>query len=507
MDLYWQFCASWDTIQGFSIGVQESRSPPVFKTFVRRWKQWRHLLAIRKSSQHAECCTCFELKRKLHQHSSSWGDKIQAARDLRSHYQDQYLDRCIYWSLRWCSRSDSRLCVIILDGMDKAKFAFPKFGYGKISKDIADKTRPRAPLTAAYAHGHSVNLFLTQENQNHGADLFCELLCQVLNGVKKSCMEKGREMPEHLIVVTDNTVSWSKNTFANQFFAYLVGSFKFRTVSALHLMVGHTHEDIDQLFSVCTALLNAKKSWQTPTEILEFLRASLLPKAQRRGEAVMAMEIQTVRDFSSWLRPLRIHLHGAFMNREGVEAPHSFSYKRRSDLAPDEMQLLSKESRSPGVPSYLGAKSPNDVMCCVKTYMRDTKLQQAPVLVLPAGRVENMKSLEPETAVRLAQLSSKQINHWLELADICQERLQLPEASKALRDLVKIRDYPEVPAGWLGEPGTCHGPALAAGSNPFFPHLPKTSFELLANLEAPDQPKPRWGKKRKAAEEDEDIYI
>ena len=327
----------------------------------------------------------------------------------------------------------------------------------------------------------------------------------MLNGVQISCREKRREMPEHLIIVTDNTVSWSKNTFANEFFAFLVGRFKFRSVSALHLMVGHTHEDIDQLFSVCTALLKAKKSWQSPQEILEFLRASLAPKVHNRGEALIAMEIKTVRDFSSWLLPLKIHLHGAFMNREGVEAPHSFSYKRRADLAPEEMQMLREACRSPGVQKYQGPESPNDVLCCVKTYMRDTRLQQAPVLVLPAGRVENMRSLEPENAVRVTPLTERQINHYLELADICSDRLELPEAAQALQDLVLKRDYPGVPVGWLSEPGVCHGPAPTTGNNPFFPHLPQSSFELLANLEAPDKPKTRRGKKRQADQEEEDV--
>ena len=499
MDLYWQFCAAWDTVQEFSpTGVQESRGPPSFDTFRRRWKCWGHLLAIRKSSQHAECNTCFDLKMRLHQHSTSWADKIQAARDLREHYHHQYLDRCIYWSLRWCSRYQSTICVVILDGMDKAKYAYPKVPYGRVSKELAEKIRPKAPITAAFAHGFGVYLFMTSELQNHGADLFCELLTRVLESVSQSCRLRGIQMPEHLVVVTDNTVSWAKNTFANEFFAYLVAAHKFTSVSSLHLMVGHTHEDIDQLFSVCTALLKAKRSWQTPQEILEFLRVNLLPKARNRGEELVAVQLPVVRDFGAWLSPLRVHLHGAFMNREGVEAPHSFSYKRRRDLAATEAQML---ARSPGVQEWKGPLHPEDILCCVKTYMRDPHLQQPPVLVLPHGRLP-LRTPEPCQPVPLKSLTGRQIDHFLELAQLCSEKLDLPDAAKALNDHVRLREYPIVPQGWLGEPGHCHA-APPPSSNPFFPHLPASSFQLLANLEAPAHHARGARGKRRRTDEDE----
>lgn len=500
MDLYWQFCAVWDTVQEFHpTGVQESRGPPSFDTFRRRWRHWGHLLAIRKSSQHAECNTCFDLKRRLHQQSTSWADKIQAARDLREHYHHQYLDRCIYWSLRWCSRYLSTIVVVIMDGMDKAKYAYPKISGGRVSKEVAEKIRPKCPLIAAFAHGYFIHLFMTSELQNHGADLFCELLTRVLESVSQACRLRGVQMPEHLVVVTDNTVSWAKNTFANEFFAYLVAAHKFTSVSSLHLMVGHTHEDIDQLFSVCTALLKAKRSWQSPQEVLEFLRASLAPKARNRGEELVAVQLPVVRDFGAWLSPLRVHLHGAFMNREGVEAPHSFSYKRRRDLAASEAQML---ARSPGVQEWRGPLHPEDILCCVKTYMRDPHLQQPPVLVLPHGRLP-LTTPEPHQAVRLKALTTRQIDHYLELAQLCGEKLDLPAAQKALVDHVKVREHPTVPQGWLGEPGHCHA-APPPSSNPFFPHLPASSFQLLANLEAPaHHVRGGRGKRRRGDEEEE----
>ena len=55
-------------------------------------------------------------------------------------------------------------------------------------------------------------------------------------------------MPEHLWLQSDNTPAQAKNSECAQYFAMLVRKFKFRTCSLNFLAVGHTHEDIDQLF-------------------------------------------------------------------------------------------------------------------------------------------------------------------------------------------------------------------------------------------------------------------
>ena len=57
-------------------------------------------------------------------------------------------------------------------------------------------------------------------------------------------------MPEHPVIQSDNTVSQSKNTYVHIALAYLVAIKQFKSVSLNYLMVGHTHEDIDQLFRV-----------------------------------------------------------------------------------------------------------------------------------------------------------------------------------------------------------------------------------------------------------------
>jgi hypothetical protein len=144
-------------------------------------------------------------------------------------------------------------------------------------------------------------------------------------------------------------------------------------------MVGHTHEDIDQLFGLMVQWLLRKRTWETPEQIMEYLESKKGPQFHSRGDGFQARRLGAVRDFKSWLEPLGCHLFNSFGTRDGIEAPHSFAFKMRQDL--------SQSDRWRGVPGVRGVREdPRDVFCCVKTYMRDHALQQEPVLTIVASR-------------------------------------------------------------------------------------------------------------------------
>ena len=110
---------------------------PSFATFRRRYDGvWKHCLRIRKSSPHAQCSTCFQLQRQMHGARGIMHMRLTAARALRQHYADQYTDRCIYWSLRHASRMRDNVLVIIVDAMDKSKFAWPRYPWPRAAKEM-----------------------------------------------------------------------------------------------------------------------------------------------------------------------------------------------------------------------------------------------------------------------------------------------------------------------------------------------------------------------------------
>ena len=174
----------------------QSLAPPSFSTFWRRWREvWSHYLKFRKSSQHALCQTCFELQQKLHGKLTGWAEKIKVAQDLKAHHQQQYLDRCLYWSLRWASRAGQDVLCIIVDTPDKTRYAYPRFDYHRLPKDLASFVRPRVVLTGVIAHGYCTTLFYADENRRHGAAAFLEVLVRTVSRARSLCKKAGKQFP------------------------------------------------------------------------------------------------------------------------------------------------------------------------------------------------------------------------------------------------------------------------------------------------------------------------
>ena len=179
--------------------------------------------------------------------------------------------------------------------------------------------------------------------------------------------------------------------------------------------------------------------------------------------------MSAVRNFQAWLLPLNRTLWNAFSNRQGVEAPHAFCYKKCADL--------SQQEQSWGV-GVLGGHN-DDVMVCVKTYMHDQNLQQAPVLVLPHGRAAAIVQMVPPQVVDRLPLSEDQIRNYMKLSKMC-ENYGLHQAADAMSALVKDRSFAIPQLRWLQDRDVQVRRGNSDGGHPYFPHLPKTSFHLFA---------------------------
>ena len=114
------------------------------------------------------------------------------------------------------------------------------------------------------------------------------------------------------------------------------------------MMVGHTHEDIDQLFGVVVSLILQLGAFQTIPELLNFLLEKLREKFAAKTEVVTQTCLSAIRNFQLWMEPLDRTVWNCWGNREKVEAPHAFTYKLGRDLGPSERAWLG-ESRCQGV--------------------------------------------------------------------------------------------------------------------------------------------------------------
>ena len=261
------------------------------------------------------------------------------------------------------------------------------------------------------------------------------------------------------------------------FLATIVGRCFFLTATLAFLMVGHTHEDVDQLFGLILMLVIRRYNFEIAEDLATRLEVTLKARCAAKNEDLVVELLQEIRDFRVWLADEGVQLHNAWMSRrdsEGnmVTAPHAFSYKRRPQLTRSEKESVSEAPRFPA--------SDDDVFCIVKRHMRDTEPQHEPVLVLPSARLARVGPPAPTTIV---PRRGQDENKLLEIAAILgAEPYGYYRAATALRQLAAPYQATVPPAGWLGLPPQLLRPAAHGTDNPYFPDLPQTSWKLLAKF-------------------------
>jgi hypothetical protein len=129
----------------------------------------------------------------------------------------------------------------------------------------------------------------------------------------------------------------TKNQYAATFCSQLVGMGKFCTLTMNFLMVGHTHEDIDQLFAMICQYVIRRHRWQTPEEFQRLVREALSDRIAEKDEVLVVQGLRCIRDYCTWLELQKVEMHGCWGNRDGFEAPHSFAFKERRDLKVGEL--------------------------------------------------------------------------------------------------------------------------------------------------------------------------
>ena len=248
------------------------------------------------------------------------------------------------------------------------------------------------------------------------------------------------------------------------------------------LIVGHTHEDIDQVFSVLLALVVRRHRFHTPMELVTEIQIAMDKVFADRQEEISAQFLGKVYDFGTWLDAEGVLLHNAWVSREGVDAPHSFCYKMREDLTAEESQAALRH-RLPHAPEH------EDVFCITKRWMH-SEHAQAPVLVLPRARLQLLQS--PGPVQRKFATEAMRDKRKAELEDLATHLENMTEdwgsdfsyfrAATALRDLAAERLPPPAVHHWLWQAdGQRNGPPPHT-RNRYFNYIPDMAWSLLARF-------------------------
>ena len=325
-----------------------------FCATVKKAPELSHVAQARKVNNFQACATCVDLNENVKQACASHNPaRISAAKTERAaHHADQRCERVCYRERAAKSRDPAHDSVsLILDKWDSAKSTCPFFTrspghwWAVTRKNVLDQhvlgILFHSPL------GNEVFLYTFNDTISPNANSNIE-------GIRRALIHKyvDTPMPSRMDVQGDNA-SDNKNWTLIAWFAMLVHHGYTKEVIFSFLLVGHTHEDIDQLFSVLSRYLKRLKHVMTPDEFQECMASSMASRS------AVVQPMLAVFDWSHQLRsrlvdPLPTGIqHTMLHGEQKARSPHSFWIHKRAD----GVVVLHYKERSahtvwlPGLPS------------------------------------------------------------------------------------------------------------------------------------------------------------
>jgi hypothetical protein len=378
-----------------------------YTVFSKCWREtWSTMLKIREVGQHARCDTCARLSREAKSNTSE--EKRRAAEvALRVHRQRNMADRAVDQRLTHLSElstsvdsggkqsMESRVLHVKVDGMDQAKFRCPRNMAS--SKGWASLWRPTLHRVGVLVEGVVEAFYITDADMMKDSNLELTALSMTLDRVSEILKERGLSMPEHLSLTYDNTAREGKNQHVAKWMAWLVASGKFRSVQDGNGQVGHTHNKLDQRFSVVAALLKRQGVLQTPEDFLTVIQQYVHPAGNRK---LVVGKIEAAWNWQMWLEPLGLNLTGIAASQSVPDVGHSKRFVLRKDLPTLRLNLLPEwaEVVPPVFRSEL--QDPRDVIMLSKEFWSSDALAHPPLLIFPNAILPKLQALPEKQCLR-----------------------------------------------------------------------------------------------------------
>jgi hypothetical protein len=133
---------------------------------------------------------------------------------------------------------------MIIDGADQSKYDLP---FWCESSHASDETkRLKMHLYGVLVHGRRSYVFVSPDHEEQGQNSTIQCIWEV---IVDQYFANGKKLPNVLFLQLDNTTKQNKGRFVMAFLSLLVHHGVFERIYVCFLPVGHTHEDIDQMFS------------------------------------------------------------------------------------------------------------------------------------------------------------------------------------------------------------------------------------------------------------------
>ena len=249
-------------------------------TFMRAWRMECPWLIVCKSiSMFTRCSVCEYLRLLIDQtprDQEATRRALQAR--LGDHYEFQAAQRLSHNRLEEdCAHSGGARWFMLIDKMDQAKTVCPAIWSQLATKLFQDQEKRLVTgLIGSMWFGtrHTAHHVRTVFNDcSHGSEMQISAILQNLHEV---AMGEGH-LPEEFNIGADNTPKETNNQYTFWFLIWLLCALDdtpLRSICVLFLLVGHTHNKLDRLFSRISIALRGK-DYFTVVGLLAQVRAVL----------------------------------------------------------------------------------------------------------------------------------------------------------------------------------------------------------------------------------------
>ena len=207
---------------------------------------------------------------------------------LNEHRKAQGLERTKLAKHREkCYKSPEKYLGICIDGMDQKKTELPHFL--RVPKNMDEKYFIAIHVVGCLVINGKLKskVFLNYPNVHNDSNLTVHAVQHVLNSWEGP-------LPPVLYVQLDNTSRENKNKFTMAYFNMLVEKGIFKKIKIGFLLVGHTHDQIDQMFSRFSVKLNRQRAFR-----LDSLEEIILDSYTPKPEIIFVDEVADFKKFAS----------------------------------------------------------------------------------------------------------------------------------------------------------------------------------------------------------------
>ena len=252
-------------------------------------------LAIRPETQHKQCGICVRHKTILKKLGADRLAREGQMNQYQLHLKRQFNDRSVYWSNRAQSRLRQLLpcgtltLSCIIDGIDHSKLKFPR-SMIILSKEMSGFLRPSMDMVGCICHGYGIWMINTLPHVAKDSCLTIDILTHMLHCLSVDGLDCRSA---DLRLQSDNTTRETKNNVTLRWLSCLVGSHRLRRGELNCLSTGHSHEDIDQVFSIVTNTIQREKELHQPSDFCAALERLLADQSFRPHERIRQVELVT----------------------------------------------------------------------------------------------------------------------------------------------------------------------------------------------------------------------